>query len=429
MSFLTGLLQTTGLSLALMTATIVGVHAADSTDIVTVVGADGAPGIGDPFPNVIAGSGQPATAVAAANSGTGNATASASATGGNGGITYGQGIDVPGGDASASSTATTTGSGGASSSANATGGNYGIGGAGSNIGYGGNATATADALATGGGPAFATASATMGESDFSGFPQPIVAANATSNAQTTNGAMAEARSSISSPGPLTGTGAATAKTSLGGVSVQSNATTKYFFGDSATVEALAQVGGSGPTALDPGLSTGAISIALPDRAYATTLIDGASNVADALLRPGYEILGIEILGGYDVSATIDFSFRGDLILGDISDNSVSNLGFGGPDSGLTISDTFGIFVIGGAVPELSTWAMMAIGFAGLGLVGYRRARGPRGALSLATTPASPSLGRCLLPMCFPMPFLGRTRKSIVIYLVDLKGIFGVPERT
>ena len=30
-----------------------------------------------------------------------------------------------------------------------------------------------------------------------------------------------------------------------------------------------------------------------------------------------------------------------------------------------------------AVPEPSTWAMMLIGFAGLGFVGYRRAREPR----------------------------------------------------
>ena len=28
-------------------------------------------------------------------------------------------------------------------------------------------------------------------------------------------------------------------------------------------------------------------------------------------------------------------------------------------------------VTGAAVPELSTWAMMALGFAGLGLAGYR----------------------------------------------------------
>jgi hypothetical protein len=31
------------------------------------------------------------------------------------------------------------------------------------------------------------------------------------------------------------------------------------------------------------------------------------------------------------------------------------------------------------VPEASTWAMMLIGFAGLGYAGYRRAREPRAA--------------------------------------------------
>ena len=34
----------------------------------------------------------------------------------------------------------------------------------------------------------------------------------------------------------------------------------------------------------------------------------------------------------------------------------------------------GSFVYSGAVPEPSTWAMMLLGFAGLGLAGYRRAR-------------------------------------------------------
>jgi hypothetical protein len=32
-----------------------------------------------------------------------------------------------------------------------------------------------------------------------------------------------------------------------------------------------------------------------------------------------------------------------------------------------------------AVPEPSTWAMMLAGFAGLGFMGYRRAREPRAA--------------------------------------------------
>ena len=51
----------------------------------------------------------------------------------------------------------------------------------------------------------------------------------------------------------------------------------------------------------------------------------------------------------------------------------------GPNIDLTISDEFGIFVIGGAVPEPSTWAMMLLGFAGLGFAGYRRARELRAA--------------------------------------------------
>jgi PEP-CTERM motif len=34
----------------------------------------------------------------------------------------------------------------------------------------------------------------------------------------------------------------------------------------------------------------------------------------------------------------------------------------------------GVFAIGGAVPEPSTWAMLLLGFAGLGYVGYRQAK-------------------------------------------------------
>jgi hypothetical protein len=55
----------------------------------------------------------------------------------------------------------------------------------------------------------------------------------------------------------------------------------------------------------------------------------------------------------------------------------------GPDIDLTFgynlvadgSGGFGFdFAVGGAVPEPSTWAMMLVGFAGLGFAGYRRAR-------------------------------------------------------
>jgi hypothetical protein len=55
----------------------------------------------------------------------------------------------------------------------------------------------------------------------------------------------------------------------------------------------------------------------------------------------------------------------------------------GPDIDLTFgynlvadgSGGFGFdFAVGGAVPETSTWAMMLIGFAGLGYAGYRRGK-------------------------------------------------------
>jgi hypothetical protein len=70
-------------------------------------------------------------------------------------------------------------------------------------------------------------------------------------------------------------------------------------------------------------------------------------------------------------------------------DSVINLGSNlGPNIDLTFgynlvaegSGGFGFdFAVGGAVPETSTWAMMLVGFAGLGYAGYRRAKEPRAA--------------------------------------------------
>jgi hypothetical protein len=148
-----------------------------------------------------------------------------------------------------------------------------------------------------------------------------------------------------------------------------------------STNAIAQ-GGSGQSSVDTGPFDGglAFSTTLPNTAYATTLIGSASNVANALLGPDDTIFGAAILGGFGSSATFDFNFRGDLILGDVDDNSVSNLGFFSGPIDLTFGDP-GVFVIGGiaAAPETSTWAMMLIGFAGLGYAGYRRAREPRAA--------------------------------------------------
>ena len=341
-----------------------------------------------------------ATSTAAAGSGSGSATASAIANGG-----YGGGSDSNGGvggDANASSTAGTSGAGDASSSANATGGAAGYSEFFSFPGVpaAGNATATADASATGGGKAIASAVATEGiPGSFppSQPPAPLAAANATSSAETVNGAMAEATSTA---GGDMGEAMSTAKTSFRGVSVQSTAmapsTSPFIGGFGTTTVAIAQ-GGSGPTSGDG--YPFAVSTVLPDKAFATTLIDqfGASAVADALLGPQDEIFGIAyqvVAEGSTASSTFDFRFGGDLLLGVIEgyadvtvngaevsignpgDDTVINLGSFGPNIDLTIQGE-GVFAIGGAVPEPSTWAMMLLGFAGLRLAGYRQTRGDR----------------------------------------------------
>jgi hypothetical protein len=386
-SSLTRLLQTAGLSLALMTASAAGVHADDIE-----VGATGALGFGDGFGDIPAGAGGPASAFDV-----GSPTATAIATGGQGGTSEGENDDSPGGDAFATSIANSGGSGDATSTANATGGAYGFGGGGGFQGWGGNATAAADASATGGGKAIATAVALEGMSN-GGYTTTFhpIAANATSSAETTNGAMAEAVSTTS--GEI-GEAQSIAKTSLGGVSVQSTdmaPSSSSFFspGGGAFTSAIAQ-GGSGP--LSP-FAADVISVALPDKAYATTLIGDASNVADALLGPQGEIFGTASMSGglnNSPASTFDFRFQGDLLLGVVagfdfdiivngaeiftgsSVNDVIDLGSNfGPNIDLTING-FATVAFGGvveAVPEPSTWALMLLGFAGLGFVGYRRAR-------------------------------------------------------
>jgi hypothetical protein len=292
------------------------------------------------------GGGGSATAIATGNSGTGNVTVSASATGGRGGLEFSQ---------------------------------FPFGGA---PGGGGDANATADASATGGGTATANAIATGG---FRGdFLVPQAAANATSNAEAAKGAMAEAQSSGFGGG--SGEYQSTAKTSLAGASVQSTAmapstgpTGFGVLGQPETTIAIAQGGAGQPIANNLFQTTYAFSTIFPDKAYAASLIDGASNVADALLGPRDTVFGTAILGeqgiGDSASSTFDFRFRGDLLLGAIEDDSVTNLGSSaGGIIDLTLSGP-GIFVIGGAtVPEPSTWAMMLIGFAGLAFAGSRRAK-------------------------------------------------------
>ena len=178
----------------------------------------------------------------------------------------------------------------------------------------------------------------------------------------------------------------TAKTTFGGVSVQS---TVELFGGGST-EATAQ-GGSGQSPVNPGFDGLSFATALPNAAYATTLIGSANNVADVLLGSDDIIFGTAILEGSAGSSTFDFGFQGALILGviadggfdivanginipfkDAGDNSVINLGsIFGPNIDLTIEGD-GVFAFGGAVPEPSTWAMMMLGFAGIGFLGCRQ---------------------------------------------------------
>jgi PEP-CTERM motif len=292
-------------------------------------------------------------------------------------------VGAAGGTASASSTATSRGSGGASSSATAN------GGMGGRAGFPGGGTAVASASAAGGGTALADAVATGG------------AADAMSNAKTAKGALAEAQSIGS--GESSGQAQSTAKTSLAGVSVQSNAVAQESSptGGTATTNAIAQAGGSGQSVPNTFDTADAFSTALPDKAYATALIDGATNVADALLGPRDEVFGTAILGSFDddsAESTFDFRFRGDLLVGLIdgsaqfsieangveilsesfADDTVINLGSNlGPNIDLTLSvaNGSGVFAVGvDTVPEPSTWAMILIGFAGFAFAGFRRAK-------------------------------------------------------
>ena len=368
----------------------------------------------------LAGGGGAATASSNATSGAGGAASMAIAAGGaGGGTTFGG----AGGAATANSDSNAGATGNATSTAEATGG-HGIDGAGG----GGAATASSNASAAGGGMAMAKAVATGGVGGSSFGPGGAIgAANATSSAETAKGALAQAQSTALGS---SGQALSNALTSYSFVKIQSAAVAQV--GSTATTNAIAQGGGSGPAFVNPGQTAYAFSTALPDKAYAASLIDGASNVAGALLGPRDMVFGTAILGAnyatdgggvshtYSGSATFDFGYGGDLMLGLIDDagfpdglgfqsmeftildngveildltfeslaaaesffhDSVINLGSNlGPDIDLTFgynlvadgSGGFGFdFAVGGAVPEPSTWAMMLLGFAGLGFVGYR----------------------------------------------------------
>ena len=255
------------------------------------------------------------------------------------------------------------------------------------------------------------------------------AANASATATSDHGAIAQAQSTAVGS---SGEAQSTAGTSFTNVKVQSTATAPT--GSTATTNAIAQAGGSGQAFSNPGQTAYAFAVGAPGKAYATSLIGSAGAVADALLGPRDAIFGAAILGAnyapdgggeshtYSATTTFDFGYRGDLLLGLIDNQETgfdSGLGFQsmdfyviadgakiddwtftslaaadsffqdqvidlgstfGPDVGLTfgydlVADGSGGYgfdlAVGGTVPETSTWSMMALGFAGLGFLGYR----------------------------------------------------------
>jgi hypothetical protein len=288
----------------------------------------------------------------------------------------------------------------------------------------------ASAAAGSGGTAIAKAVATGGVGGTGSISGPTGAANATSNAATTKGALAQAQSTALGS---SGQAQSTALTSYSFVKVQSAAVAEV--GGAATTKAIAQ-GGSGQAFANPGQTAYAFSTALPDKAYSATLIDGAHEVAGALLGPRDMVFGTAILGANYAAdgggeshtsggtSTFDFGYGGDLLLGLIGsqeDGFAGGLGFQSLEftidaNGVVIFDstfrslsiaesffrdsvidlgsnagpvdlTFGYtlvadgsggfgfdFAVGGAVPETSTWGMLLLGFGGLGYAGYRRMR-------------------------------------------------------
>jgi hypothetical protein len=87
-------------------------------------------------------------------------------------------------------------------------------------------------------------------------------------------------------------------------------------------------------------------------------------------------LSTAIVGGipaYSASHVYDFQL-------DTGALTLTHLHFGIADDDLY--DNSGAYTVRVATPELSTWTMMALGFAGLGFAGYRRTRAGNGTLAV-----------------------------------------------
>jgi hypothetical protein len=89
-------------------------------------------------------------------------------------------------------------------------------------------------------------------------------------------------------------------------------------------------------------------------------------------------LGTTVLTGADLIGTS--GVLGEGMQGNPADNQLVTIRGLDPFTTVTFATTGNAFEFTlASVPEPSTWAMMVLGFAGLGCAGYRRAREPRAA--------------------------------------------------
>jgi hypothetical protein len=336
------------------------------------------------------------------------------------------------GSGAASSSATATGGPGGFDSFFGPGGDGGSAAAYANASAAGGGMAIANAVATGG------AGGPGGVGDAGPPPGVLGAANATSTAATAKGALAQAQSTAVGS---SGQAQSTAKTGLAGISVQSAAVAQV--GSTATTNAIAQVGSGqafvnpGETAysFSTALPDKAYSATLIDGAHevAGTLLGPRDVVfGTAILGANYAADGVGQSHSYSATSTFDFGYKGNVLLGligsqetgfanglgfqsmeftisadgvEILDTTLKSLSIAesffknsvfdlGSDFGPNIDLTFGYtlvangsggfgfdFAVGGiaAAPETTTWAMMLLGFAGIGFAGCRRGRESRGA--------------------------------------------------
>jgi hypothetical protein len=102
----------------------------------------------------------------------------------------------------------------------------------------------------------------------------------------------------------------------------------------------------------------------PDSLYWIDLTSTSSGFGDAFVSWSLtsDVSGVGVAENYNSSDATDFGF-------------FLNRGVA-PFAG---NVAFQMEVSGTAVPELSTWTLMLLGFAGLGYAGYRRSREPRAA--------------------------------------------------